>query len=304
VKTKSRIIIYIVAIFIFLLIITSTTFASTLKVDGSEGYTKIQQALNNATVGDTVLVYPGTYIENIYIDKELVLTAESENPADTIIQAARAEEHILDIKANGVTIKGFTIKDARGPEKAGIYLDSVEKCNISNNVLSNNQNGIGLASSTGNVLIDNNIVSSRWIGIYLERSNDNLLDNNSMVLNNWDGITLEASNNNELKNNGINSNNKNGVSLISSNNNRINNNTIDSNNAIGIFMDMSVNNTLNDNSLSNNSKAINKEGYIENHIYDNYIVDREVPETSFINSTLTAFIIGIAFIFVRTSQKL
>lgn len=306
VDSKSRETICILVILFFLLTTTSTVFASTLKVDenGDEKYSTIQEAVNNASRGDTILVSPGTYVENIYIDKKLAILANSEYSSDVIIQAARMEEHVLHIKADGVTISGFTVKDAGGPEKTGIYLDSVENCNISNNVLSDNQNGIGLSSSTGNILIDNNINSSRWIGIYFERSNDNLLDNNSIVLNDRDGIDFEASNNNLLKNNTINLNKQNGISLISSNSNRIINNTINSNDQLGILLEESSNNTLNDNSILNNSKGINIEGYADNHVYDNYIVDKEAPEIPFINYESTLFILGIVFVSLRIRRKI
>jgi hypothetical protein len=47
----------------------------TLIVDpaGSDGVKKVQWALDNATDGDTILVYPGTYHESIVIDKEVII---------------------------------------------------------------------------------------------------------------------------------------------------------------------------------------------------------------------------------------
>jgi len=53
-------------------------------------FTKIQEAVNNATAGDTIIVYPGTYTENIDVNKDH-LTIQSENRADsTIVQAGGA----------------------------------------------------------------------------------------------------------------------------------------------------------------------------------------------------------------------
>ncbi len=55
---------YIVFLFILSL---SAIFATTLEVslDGTKPYTEIQMAVNQASTGDTVLVYPGTYYENV-----------------------------------------------------------------------------------------------------------------------------------------------------------------------------------------------------------------------------------------------
>ncbi len=56
-------------LFYTLLILLGLTslFSNTLEVslDGTKPYTEIQTAINQASTGDTVLVYPGTYYENI-----------------------------------------------------------------------------------------------------------------------------------------------------------------------------------------------------------------------------------------------
>jgi len=62
-----------------------TASADTLKI-GSSGcdYTKIQDAVDNASVGDTVLVYNGIYAENVKINNK-DLTIEGEDRGTTII---------------------------------------------------------------------------------------------------------------------------------------------------------------------------------------------------------------------------
>ncbi|WP_196297028.1 hypothetical protein [Methanosarcina barkeri] len=55
--------------------------AVTITVDDDiEGanYKSIQNAVDNATDGDIVLVYPGNYTENVYVNKELTITSLSE----------------------------------------------------------------------------------------------------------------------------------------------------------------------------------------------------------------------------------
>ena len=48
---------------------------------GSGNYSKIQDAINNASDGDTIFVYNGTYNEHIRINKQLFLKGiEKENP--------------------------------------------------------------------------------------------------------------------------------------------------------------------------------------------------------------------------------
>jgi hypothetical protein len=55
------------------------SFSTTLYVGGTGpgNYTSIQSAINDATSGDTVFVYSGTYYENIVIDVSINLIGEN-----------------------------------------------------------------------------------------------------------------------------------------------------------------------------------------------------------------------------------
>jgi len=296
-------IIRFVMVFIFLTIIAGAASAATITVGNDiwANYANIQDAIDNANSGDTILVNPGTYRENVNVNKPLTIISRSENPDHTVVQASK-NNHVFHVTSNNVTVIGFKITGTHGPTKAGIYLDGVQECTIANNILSNNENGIGLVSSINNTIINNTINSNSFEGIDLERSSNNELSNNTIISNMWDGMILEASNNNRFSNNIINSNRMDGISFINSNNNRVNNNTINSNGQNGISLDISNNNTLNDNFLLNNSKGI-KADYTENHIYDNHINDRELSRVPFVSTFITVIILGIGYIFIRKKQK-
>lgn len=68
----------------------------------------IQNAINNATAGDTILVGPGTYNENIVIPKALTLTGAGRDLV-TIQGSNTADNGVFEIKADGITVEGFTI---------------------------------------------------------------------------------------------------------------------------------------------------------------------------------------------------
>jgi len=53
----------------------------TLYVGGSGpgNYTSIQDAINDASDGDTIFVFNGTYYENVIIDKSVKLVGENRN---------------------------------------------------------------------------------------------------------------------------------------------------------------------------------------------------------------------------------
>ena len=85
--------------------VSNTSYdGNTLYVGGSGpgNYTKIQDAIDNASDGDTVFVYNGTYSEYIDICKSISLIGE--NREDTIIKSTA-----LFIEIPGVEISGFHI---------------------------------------------------------------------------------------------------------------------------------------------------------------------------------------------------
>lgn len=89
---------------------------------GPGNYSKIQDAVTNASNGDTIIVYPGIYYENqILINKELYI--QGADWATTIIDGGNgllSNEGLVRITANGdVTFQGFTVRNAGGPSGFG-----------------------------------------------------------------------------------------------------------------------------------------------------------------------------------------
>ncbi|HDN65463.1 MAG TPA: PKD domain-containing protein, partial [Methanosarcinales archaeon] len=216
--------------------------------------TPIQAAVDNATGGDTIYVYNGSYNENVDVYKRITLIGEG---ADVVtVTAASAEDHVFEVTVNWVNISGFTATGAIDWGRAGIYLDrSVDHCNIFRNNASNNYHGIVLQpSSNCNTLQSNTANSNNDCGISLlssSNSNSNILDSNT-ASNNSRGIWLQFSNDNVLMDNTA-SNNSYGISLYSSSNNTLQGNTADSNTYYGICLLSSSNNSIHHNNLINNT---------------------------------------------------
>jgi len=245
----------------------------TVDVNGGADYVSIQEAVSAAGDGDTVLVMPGTYRENVDVEKPLTIISESVSPADTIVEAANVRDHVFFVNSDDVRISGFTLKGARNEDDqvAGIYLDDVQGCNISGNVVSKNYYGIGLKNSRKNVLQDNDAAENRY-GIYLcISSTENELSGND-ISGNYFGIYLNnACNNNILVDNTVDSNKQDGISLISSHKTAVKNNTITSNLKIGIQADDSRANQIRDNVVSENGKGIFILRSSENQVTENSI---------------------------------
>jgi len=98
-----------------------------------DNYPTIQQAINNASEGDTIYVRKGVYVENPVANKSVSLIGEDRDA--TIIDVTAG----LAVESNSVTLSGFTIYDGR----RGISL-SGNHCSISGNKITDSTNGIVL----------------------------------------------------------------------------------------------------------------------------------------------------------------
>jgi parallel beta-helix repeat protein len=198
-------------------------------------YTKIQDAILNASSGDTVFVNPGIYDEILFINKSIYLVGDSRE--NTIIKYPKTSENgsknIIYIIADSCSVKGFRIiGDGAYSDVKGINVNSssniitnniVYDCyiginigdytkenNVSINSLSNNLYGVSLHQSNNNNVSKNNISSSVLYGIYIYLSEKNNIFNNKLF-DNYYGMTIKGSENNIIFRNWI-FENKRGVS--------------------------------------------------------------------------------------------
>ncbi len=177
----------------------SVVSADSLKVDPSAqgNYTSIQAAVDAAKAEDTIFVGPGTYVENLKIDKQVRIWSDSRKPEDTIIRAADPAKNTVEIEGNKVSFSGF---DIEGSEKAQISLTGAKNCYINNNRVQGAEFGILLISSQSNTISNNNITLNKK-GIRLENSDSNTIQDNIIAYNYVFGISLEGSITNFIYNN-------------------------------------------------------------------------------------------------------
>ena len=155
-----------------------------------DNYSTIQAAVDATSPGDTIIVRDGTYTENVNVSKRNI-TIKSENGAEkTIVQAANPDDHVFEVTADYVNISGFTVKEATGDQRAGIYLDDVSYCNISGNNVLNNLHGIVL-SHAGHSNISSNTVTDNYAGILLYSSYYNDILANTVSDNEGHGILID-----------------------------------------------------------------------------------------------------------------
>jgi len=187
------------AITLTVLCTCSAASASNLRVSSTtEGdYISIQAAINEAESGDTIFVSPGTYVENLKINKQVRIWSESRKPEDTVIRAADPTKSTIEISVDQASFSGFAIE---GSEKAGILLTGVKSCYVNNNRVQGAEYGILLKGSDSNT-ISNNLITLDGTGIRLESSNSNDIIDNTIAYNYGPGISLEASSRNLIYNN-------------------------------------------------------------------------------------------------------
>ena len=173
-----------------------------------DDYEKIRWAADNATSGDTIIVRDGAYNENVAVSKRLTIRSEN-GSANCIVSALTPDDHVFSVTANYVNLSGFTVTDATGNWIAGIYLNTVSHCNISNNNASNNGCGIYLCHSCDHNTLLNNTASDNQYGIYLTSSSNNTLTKSTATDNSHYGIYLQSTNNNNLTGNIMSGNNYN-----------------------------------------------------------------------------------------------
>ncbi len=131
----------------------------------NQSNTSIQHAIENATVGDTIIVKDGTHNENVDVNKQLRIQSEN-GLASTIVHAANSSVPVFEVTADYVNISGFTVKGAT--QNAGVYLGSdADYCNLSSNNITNNSEGVRIApNASGDVINFNNIAGNSLYGIY------------------------------------------------------------------------------------------------------------------------------------------
>jgi parallel beta-helix repeat protein len=236
---------------------------------GPNNYTKIQDAIDDASDGDTVYVFDDSspYFENLIVNKTIYLIGEDMN--STVIDGKKISS-VVNISADGIIVSGFTIQNSGNDifDHAGIMISSNHN-KIIGNIIRYNEDGIFIKDTFFNFITFNIIKWNEENGIFVDGSNNTIYDN-SIFSNQYYGIRLIDSNSNTISFNFIEKNGfwgetvwgGGGIKLDNSSFNIISQNNLSRNCLFSInLVYYSKNNIISGNKISQNSMSVGIELY-------------------------------------------
>ena len=217
---------------ILCLLLTSMVLAETLVVGPpSSRFTGIQDAINAASNGDTIVVEGGTHTGQFILDKSISLEGRG-----SPVLRGDGRGSVVVITADRCRLQGFVIEHSGRDlqrEDSGLLLKSHGNV-IEGNELRDVLYGIYLYHSERNTIRNNRVhgrteieVGGRGAGLHLWNSSDNLIEGN-VVTDARDGMYIQSSHRNRIHRNHV-SRLRYGLHYMNSDDNRFEDNTFEHN---------------------------------------------------------------------------
>lgn len=260
----------------------------------------VQQAVDKAEPGDTILLGPGEWLGPVVIDKAITLGSSG----GTLVGELGTT---LTIRAPGVLIDGLTLRSSGdeltgpdacvwvGPEATGtvivnsditdclfgIWLHEVRGVRVQDNHVvgrpdvrvPSKGNGIHLFDSEQLVVTGNTVVGARD-GIYVSATDDSVISHNEVSDQRY-GIHYMYSHDNVVEFNTAN-NNSGGIALMESRGLTIHANIARNNERQGILFRDVMTTTITDNIVENNGQGLFFFSSLDNTIRGNWIAGNQI----------------------------
>ena len=294
-----KLIISIGFLYLFFSLTTVSILAKEIIVSKTGKVTTIRKAIKLAEHFDVIIIKPGHYAEgNIIVNKMVKIIGE-----DYPIIDGEGEGEVFTITVDSVTISGLTITNSGISyleENAGIRLEKVWNCSITNNKLINNFFAIYLAQSA-NCFISGNYIkgekkreTNSGNGIHLWYSKNITIENNT-ISNHRDGIYFEFVRNGTIRNNYSKNNLRYGLHFMFSDTCKYEDNTFENNGAgVAVMYTKFV--------LMRNNKFINNWGSASYGILLKEISDSRIEENIFSENSTGLYMEGCSRITIENNN--
>ncbi|HVQ00080.1 MAG TPA: NosD domain-containing protein [Candidatus Thermoplasmatota archaeon] len=181
---------------------------------GPGNYTRIQDAIDNASNGDTVFIFPGTYYESILLDKALRI--EGENQTTVILDSQSVFTHGILIQSSDTTVCNMTIQNYQSfTAGAGVIITDATLRHIifTNLTLLNNWYGIlawNQSTNIQDIILSRTNLTGNTYGVRFVRTTHCRVAQ-CVFITNRVGLALDSSTNDTIQNNTF---HENGLGLV------------------------------------------------------------------------------------------
>ncbi|HAY71965.1 MAG TPA: hypothetical protein DCX89_08745 [Saprospirales bacterium] len=160
-------------------------------------YESISEAVEDAEDEQEIWVCPGDYEENVTVDKEKLKLKSVDGPTKTYVLAVQNDQPGLSLKANGITIEGFSIRNATKSYGIHVYGSTISESKLINNRLTNNKLGIYLQDALKTIVNQCSVFENKESGLYALNSLETNIANCSFYSNEHHGLFFEQCAENE-----------------------------------------------------------------------------------------------------------
>ncbi len=181
------------SVVILVVLLGLSPIAFSVEIFVPDDYTKIQDAINAALDGDTIVVRPGTYVENIDFSGKAITVQSEQGAAVTTIDGNQAGCVVTFQGGEGLdsVLEGFTVTNGSGTWHmsytggGGIYCETSSPT-ITNNTISNNTangRGGGIYCYAGSPAITKNTITGNVAdnsiggGLFFSKSSPAIINN-------------------------------------------------------------------------------------------------------------------------------
>lgn len=179
--------------------------------NGHGDYTFIQPALENASLGDTIYVWNGTYNEYLIVNQSVSLIGNGSEAVT--INGSGIFEALMTVTADNVDITGFNLSQGSVGLSAirvehlylddiisvdrsneGLKFEMVDHCTVTDITLVDNRYGIRMVDTNHCTVSDAFIWDNHWTGVELYNVT-NFIFEDAFVLENDEGVKIDLSDN-------------------------------------------------------------------------------------------------------------